>query len=70
MNPMQAPNVGPGGKDFGNKGIEKPRVNFCWMCERKLWGRNFVERIIPELTGDNIQRILHKRCFREYLGEG
>lgn len=65
MNPMQSPSTGPGGKDFGNK--EKPRVNFCWICDRKLQGNHFVEKNIPKLSGDDIPRILHKQCYRDYL---
>lgn len=35
----------------------KPRVNFCWLCGRKLWGHNHVETFV-----DGHIRILHKAC--------
>ena len=41
----------------------KPRVRFCWICGKKLYGNHHLEKSIPKLTGDDITRILHKQCF-------
>lgn len=58
MNPMQAPNVGVGGKDHGSR----PRVHFCWACGNKLRGNHFAERKVP--LGGVV--IMHKRCAEEF----
>jgi hypothetical protein len=35
----------------------KPRVRFCWVCSRQLYGRQFAEVEI-----DGLKRIVHKAC--------
>lgn len=35
----------------------RPRVNFCWLCGRKLWGNKHIETFV-----DGHIRILHKAC--------
>jgi hypothetical protein len=38
MNPMQAPNVGPGGKDFGNRAKKSPCLSHDWWLHNiDLW---------------------------------
>jgi len=43
----------------------KPRVQFCWECGRKLWGNHFVE-----IEVDGFLRIMHKSCGRKYTPMG
>ena len=38
----------------------KPRVRFCWLCGRKLWGNKHVETFV-----DGHIRILHKACHQK-----
>ena len=38
----------------------KPRVRFCWVCGKKLWGNHHVEVIIDEHL-----RILHETCYED-----
>ena len=37
-----------------------PRVRFCWLCSRKLYGRHYAEKAV-----DGETRIMHKECARE-----
>lgn len=43
----------------------KPRVNFCWVCSKKLRIRKFTYLI----TVDGLQRIVHKICGERYPNE-
>ena len=37
----------------------KPRVNMCWECGNRLYGRQHVEAYVEGHT-----RILHKSCYQ------
>lgn len=55
MNPMQAPNVGPGGRDFGNRQRFAPvapvaRTGYVW-CNCKCCGQPFEARIADRRRG-------------------
>jgi len=39
--------------------MKKPRVRFCWLCGRKLWGNHHVEF---KGVQDGLIRTLHKFC--------
>ena len=40
---------------------EKPKVRFCWICNRQLRGNHFVYFTPP----DQIPRVAHKTCAKE-----
>ena len=40
-----------------------PRVRFCWLCGKRLWNNRHLLAVMEELTGDNIERIVHKHCY-------
>ena len=42
---------------------KKPRVKFCWLCGKKLWGNHFAEREIPYQEGIVV---MHKECAKDY----
>ena len=44
----------------------KPRSPFCWYCSGKLQGDHHIEKPVPQWSGDEIPRILHKTCARSY----
>ena len=46
MNPMQAPNVGPGGKDFGGKETVDP-YGLAW--QQRITKRNFEQNLAHDL---------------------
>lgn len=37
----------------------KPRVRFCWVCSRKLYGNHYREVIFK---GDGRAKIVHAQC--------
>ncbi len=39
----------------------KPRVNWCWLCGRKLWGNNY-----DILDNHGQDQIVHVTCNKEY----
>ena len=43
---------------------EKPRVRFCWLCSKKLYGNHHREMLV-----DEHMRILHKRCAKQIEDE-
>ena len=43
-----------------------PRVDFCWCCGKKLALPYFTEKPVPHWSGDDIPRIMHKSCFKNY----
>jgi hypothetical protein len=46
----------------------KPRVRFCFLCGKKLYGNRHLELSIEKITGDEIPRVMHKQCYQaEYL---
>ncbi len=46
--------------------LKKPRVNYCWICGRKLQGDHHIEAPIKEWSGDDVPRILHKSCYKNF----
>ncbi len=46
--------------------MEKPRSPFCWHCSGKLQGDHHIEKPVPQWSGDEIPRILHKNCAKSY----
>ncbi len=37
--------------------MNKPKYNYCWHCNSKLWGNKYTTLFI-----DGAERILHKNC--------
>lgn len=44
---------------------KKPRVRFCWICSRKLWGNSHISVTGP----DGNERIMHKFCHKHHYKE-
>jgi len=40
----------------------KPRVRFCWLCSKKLYGNHF-----KEIPVDGHVRTLHKACATDVI---
>lgn len=66
MNPMQSPNVGPGGKDFGGKhlrpyGISSNRDPYRILIRKRMTKRNFEKYLI----GGTAQKKINPRRIAE-----
>lgn len=44
---------------FGEIMKDKPRVNFCWQCGKKLYGNHF-----EEIEVDGYTKTVHKICAK------
>jgi hypothetical protein len=47
----------------------RPRIRFCFLCAKKLYGNRHIEEPIPKITGDEIPRIMHLKCYEGVIKE-